>query len=93
MSCLYTMGRSIANYERELSVIEIDENQYVVLDKYDDKWIVKKCLIDDNSFLINSEHYMLIDISGKEVIIKEMEPNKHIDDYMVTNEEFGNMKK
>lgn len=86
---LYDLGKSSMNFTSEISVVIVDDVQYVVVEKYEDNWILKRCLYDGEDIIINFNHYMLMDISENDVWRVQLKGGKTISSCMVDEKEFA----
>lgn len=87
---LFDIGKNSMEFVAEVSIVETEGNQYVILERYEDSWIVKECTYDNEELIINEEQYMLMDISGKSILRVKLQDGKTIRSCMVSEAVFSN---
>jgi len=83
---MYNSFRNTYDNVNNLDIISINDDKFVLINEYKDKWIVKECFIDNNYFYINKEHFMIIDLEGKPVINYNID--KRVSLYFLSNLEY-----
>ena len=63
-SSIYSSKVSSCETGKELEIVDVGGTQYVVIVQYQDKWIVKECILKDATVFINKDNYSCIEISG-----------------------------
>lgn len=65
---LYKTGESSVLNEGSVSVVSYEQQDYVIVGRYKDEWILKECLLVQNGKqMINYDNYLLEDIKGVSV--------------------------
>lgn len=91
-NALMDIGKSSMNLISEVSVVEVDGESYVITEQQNDYWIVKECLHDGDELIINYEHYMVMDIAGKDIFRVNLDNGRTISSCMVSSDEFVEIK-
>lgn len=86
--CFKNIGMESMNFIDQIRIVEIDGKQYAVMEKYEENWIVKQCLYDNENIVINANHYMIVDISEKDIWVVYLNGGKTIKDCMRNDDEF-----
>ncbi len=85
---IYDMGRSSILNSNKLNIVSIQGNDYVVISKYENRWILKECKLVGDKLKINHDHYIIEDIVGENIYVKFLKEGEKIEDCVVNNEEY-----
>lgn len=85
---IYDAGRDSVLDRNRIDIVSIGDESYVVIDQYQDKWILKECKSVGNKFMINHDHYTIKDIIGEDIHVKFPKEGGKIEDWIVDNEEY-----
>lgn len=86
---IYDTGKKSALEVKKIDIVSIQKKSYVVIERYQDKWILKEGKFAGERFIINHDHYMIKDIVGKDIKVKFLKDGEKIGDWIVDNEEFS----
>lgn len=85
---IYSIGLTSMDLVEEVSVVSVEEKEYVIVEKYNDYWVVKECVEFDELLYINKEHYMLMDISQHDIYIMKLEGGRTIGACMLSESNY-----
>lgn len=85
---IYSIGLTGMDLVEEVSVVNVEEKEYVIVEKYNDYWVVKECVEFDELLYINKEHYMLMDISQHDIYIMQLEGGRTIEACMLSESNY-----
>ncbi len=83
---IYNIRLDACQDGKEIEVVTIDNKEYAVITKYNDKWIIKNCKMDGELLYINSDKYYIDDITSYQ--IQHYENKISNKDCLLTNNEF-----
>lgn len=87
---IYSSKLSTSETGKELEIVEIEAAQYVIIAEYGDQWIVKECILNDDTVIVNKDDYSCIEIDGYSV--RHFENSIENVDALVDYDEFEKMK-
>ncbi|MBQ8821020.1 MAG: hypothetical protein IJZ82_00070 [Lachnospiraceae bacterium] len=83
---MYYTCQSSYKSDLEMSIVMIDEEQYVVIDQYAEQWIIKPCKIVEGTVYVNEDIYVFKNIESYPIRNYHNEIN--VGESLLTNEQF-----
>lgn len=88
---VYDTGKSSCLGEVTVNVVDIKNKSFVIVDQYNDKWILKECILENDEVIINLDSYIIDDIIGNNILIKRLPDGKSLQDCLVNDETYKGM--
>lgn len=89
---IYSGNRTTSSNANKVQVVDIEEDSYIIIGQYKDKWILKECLEKDGEFKINYDHFMISNIEDRNIIEKTLAKGMTVEDCLIDNLEFQELK-
>lgn len=87
-SGIYESGRHSAEFEKKISIVTLNEDNYLIVGQYGDNWILKKCKYENEEIVeIEYDNYLIEDIQGKSILLYDLKENENVSDYFQSKED------
>ncbi len=88
---IYDAGRNRISEDDTINVVYMQNKYFVVITQYDNKWILKECMLEEDGVMINSDHYMIENIIGYDILIKKLPVGNSLQDCIVEGNTYRDM--
>lgn len=83
---IYECGLQSAESEKKISIATIQEREYVVVNRYDDVWIIKECIDDGTDWKIAQSHYEFRNLEGIPLQVRTIDDSDSLKNHLIDTE-------
>ena len=83
MFIMFDIGKKITAETKDFTIVTIEEEKYIIINTYKDKWIVKQCIDTEDGRKIDNVHYMICDLDGYPLEVWKLEAGDSINNHIL----------